>query len=636
MAGMARQIQDGVSRIVLSVILAMALAISVSSLPISPPDGAGSREGDKESGGGGGGGDNLGNWHWPSEGGKAKAEKLFLSIPSADSARESLKSITAYDHLAGTEGCRKAAIYVHKRLAAALAAPGAGTQIEMHTPETLLQYPISRSVTMLSPTVYQAPLSEAALPGDATSDTPWRNLTFNAYSANGDVTAEAVYANFGTPDDFDALDKAGVSVKGKVVIVRYGVCFRGLKVMNAQARGAAAVIIYSDPAEDGFEKGPVYPEGPYRPKDGVQRGSAQFASLCAGDPARIYSSKTTLELCGYTTEDLLPKIPVLPMSWGDAQPILQHLTGPPPPDGFKGGIPDVPYSVGPGPAVVRVQVESEMKIRSIWNVVATIPGKDYGTPDDRMVVLGNHRDAWVFGASDPNSGTAALIEVARGIGALLKKGWRPKRTIKICSWDAEEYGLIGSTAWGETFEDELSSKAIAYINMDVAVAGQELVVGASPLLAPLVRDVTSVLEDPSTGKTLLDVWGGNARTLGTGSDYTVFLDRLGIPCIDLSFKEAHTTAGGRCIVRSVPLCLRLVQLDRRVRRPWLPLSPRCRQTVGPRHDPARRQRCGSHVPHLARVGPFRVRRRCREDETRRCRGLRRAMWGFKVGGGGFC
>jgi len=254
-----------------------------------------------------------------------------------------------------------------------------------------------------------------------------------------------------------------------------------------------------------------------------------------------------MELCGFEPQDVIPKIPVLPMSYGDALPLLQNLVNPPgmkPPANFQGALPLV-YQTGPGPAVVSVEVNNDINPGLIHNIYATIPGVDYGTPDDRLVVLGNHRDAWVFGAVDPNSGTAALLEVARSFGTLLRKGWRPRRTIMLCSWDGEEYGLLGSTAWGELHASLLSEKAVAYLNVDVGVSGRDLSVHVSGLLSGVVRGAINDLTDPASGKPLSQVWDGVMGDLGSGSDYTVFLDRLGIPSLDLSFrqKQAPTLYG---------------------------------------------------------------------------------------------
>ncbi len=382
-------------------------------------------------------------------------------------------------------------------------------------------------------------LGELVLEEDPTSDTVWRNHTYLGYSPAGEATAELVYANYGRPQDFDVrecdttgclctcvqcdsdaspqcihpsneltsqqvLAAAGVEVAGRIVIVRYGRCFRGLKVMNAQERGAVGVLIYSDPAEDGFAKGDTYPDGPWRPEWGVQRGSSAFMSLCTGDPARAASAQsikevggvgsigqgkrrettspagwilnspsppTHTQICGYETDELRPSIPALPISYGDAKPLLERLEGPEAPADFQGGL-YLKYHLGPSPStVVRMQTHNREFTSDIWNVIGVLPSPDYGTPRDRLVLLSNHRDAWVFGAVDPNSGTAGLLEVAKGFGTLWRLGWRPKRTIILGSWSGEELGLIGSTHFGETNARELSRKAVAVLNCDSAVSG---------------------------------------------------------------------------------------------------------------------------------------------------------------------
>eukprot|EP00960_Hanusia_phi_P075652 768452-Hanusia_phi.AAC.7 len=313
--------------------------------------------------------------------------------------------------------------------------------------------------------------------------------------------------------------------------------------MNAERRGAIGCIIYSDPQDDGYQRGPTYPDGPWRPEQAVQRGSVQFNSLCAGDPARKYSKKSTMDLCGYATEDLIPSIPVLPISYQDAAPLLKNLVSPGDlPPGFQGGLP-FQYATGPGPARVNLVVNNKFEARKIWNVFATIPSGNFGTEEDRFVLAGNHRDAWVYGAADPNSGTAALLEMARGLGNMLRKGWKPRRTVVLCNWDGEEYGLLGSTAWGEKRAKVLSSKSVVYLNVDVGVAGPHLSVHASPFLSPVITNVSRMFLDPGTGEPLDRAWGGAIGTLGSGSDYTVFLDHLGIPSVDLSWRH-NTSAYG--------------------------------------------------------------------------------------------
>lgn len=312
----------------------------------------------------------------------------------------------------------------------------------------LLSYPVERSVTLTlaNGTTERLALAEAIVDSDSTSDTVWRNRTFNGYGPSGVADATYVYANYGLPADFDALAAAGVSVAGRVVLVRYGKCFRGLKVMNAESRGAIGVIIYSDPADDGAARGPVYPNGPWRPATSVQRGSVQYLSLCPGSP----SGGRAESVCGFAEADTMPKIPVLPISAHDATPLLNALadtTVMPPAAGFQGAVASASYNAGPSTATVRVYTNNTFAVSPIWNIIATIPGSlPYAA--DRRVLVGNHRDAWVFGATDPNSGTTVLLETAHALSAAYVQGWRPARTLQLCNWDGEEYGLLGSTAYG--------------------------------------------------------------------------------------------------------------------------------------------------------------------------------------------
>jgi N-acetylated-alpha-linked acidic dipeptidase len=364
-------------------------------------------------------------------------ESTFLSTTSASGARSHLQFYTSIDHVAGTPGDFATAQYTQQVL------QGYGLQADIISFRTLLNYPINRSLELISAPTYTASLEEDIYPQDPTSDNHWRNLTFHGYGASGDVTGELVYANYGSYEDFQLLQEAGIDFSGKIVLTRYGRVFRGLKVQNAEAFGAIGCLIYSDPADDGFVQGTVYPDGPWRPKSGVQRGSVQFLSRCSGDPGFIERDPT---ICGYPTSELIPNIPSLPLSWGDALPLLQQMGGmAAPSSAWVGGL-NVSYSVGPGPATVHLTVHHEYGVQELWNVVATIPGSH---PDpaiaDQQVLLSNHRDAWVYGSTDPNSGTAALLEIARGLGALLAGGWQPQRTIKLLSWDGEEYGLLGST-----------------------------------------------------------------------------------------------------------------------------------------------------------------------------------------------
>jgi len=471
-------------------------------------------------------------------------EEKFRAIPNPDSAREHLRQLTMEPHIAGTKEDYATAIYVRDQL------KSYGLAAELKEYDVWLNYPKSPSVLELITNRRQKlSVTEAVVPGDPTSTSPKITPLFNGYSATGDVTAPVVYANYGLPNDYEALKNIGVDVKGKIVIVRYGNSFRGVKAKVAQDQGAIGCIIYSDPADDGYVQGDVYPKGPWRPVASGQRGSVQFLFDYPGDP--LTPGKPAIpgvpRLKPEEATDLT-RIPVQPISYDVARFIIQPLEGPVRPRGFQGGLPFA-YHVG-GTDAVKLHLKTDMdyKQRPIWNVVARIPGD---SDKDHLVVLGNHRDAWVFGAVDPNSGTSTMLEVAKGFGELLKQGWKPKRTIVLCSWDAEEYGLIGSTEWVEENAVELKANAVAYLNLDAAVSGSHFGASSVPSLWKLIRDVTKDVKDPKTGKSVYQQWQdrnregrsetddstGEARieALGSGSDYTPFLQHLGVPSTDMGF-----------------------------------------------------------------------------------------------------
>ncbi len=378
------------------------------------------------------------------------------------------------------------------------------------------------------------------------------------------MTAPVVYANYGTPADFARLDALGVSVKGKIVLVRYGTNYRGVKAYIAEERGAAGVLIYSDPADDGYARGDKYPEGPYRPDTGVQRGSIQYMFQYPGDITTpgVASTPNLPESQRLPPEKApsQPHIMSLPISYHDAEPILANLGGPGAPAGFQGALPFHYHVGGAAEITVHLQLKEDYAYRTIWDVTGTIPADPAGKEDaDSWVVAGNHRDAWTYGAVDPNSGTAAMLESVHGIGVLLKEGWKPKRRIIFASWDAEEEGLIGSTEWAEDHAKELAG-AVAYFNMDVGVSGPEFNSSAVPSLKDFIRAVTREVPSPKGG-TVYDAWldtqknqrgrqanngfneqrpGAGSSTdpvrigdLGSGSDYTPFLQHLGVPATDI-------------------------------------------------------------------------------------------------------
>jgi N-acetylated-alpha-linked acidic dipeptidase len=472
-------------------------------------------------------------------------EEQFRAVPSPASAREHLRRLTLEPHVAGTKEDYATAVYVRDQLRSY------GLDAELREYQVWMNYPNAPTVLELITTKRQRlETREAVVPGDPTSANPKITPLFNGYSPSGDVTAPVVYANYGLPNDYEELQKAGVDVKGKIVIVRYGNSFRGVKAKVAQDHGAVGCIIYSDPADDGYMQGDVYPKGPWRPVASGQRGSVQYLFDYPGDP--LTPGRPAIEgvprLKPEEATDLT-RIPVQPIAYDVARQIIAPLKGPVRPRNFQGGLPFAYHAGGTDDVKVRLKTDMDYKQRPIWDVITRIDGADQ---KDRWIVLGNHRDAWVFGAVDPNSGTAAMLEVGRGLGQLLKSGWQPRRSIVLCSWDAEEYGLIGSTEWAEEFASELKDKAVAYLNLDAAVSGPHFGAQTVPSLWKLLRAVTRDVKDPKSGKSVYQAWqdrtndlrseeerhtAGEARIgpLGSGSDYTPFLQHLGIASTDMSF-----------------------------------------------------------------------------------------------------
>jgi N-acetylated-alpha-linked acidic dipeptidase len=480
-------------------------------------------------------------------------EEEFRSVPAPDSAREHLRRLTVEPHVAGTKEDYATAVYVRDQIRSY------GISSELKEYDVLLPYPKQPSIVeLISPRRERLTVKESVIPEDPSSSNPKIIPLFNGYSPSGDVTAPLVYVNYGLPPDYEALKKLGVDVKGKLAIARYGNSFRGVKAKVAEDNGAIGLIVYSDPADDGYMQGDVYPKGPWRPSSSGQRGSVQYGFQAPGDPLTpgkpAVPGVPRLKLEEVTT---VPRIPVQPLSYGDARRLLEPLRGPVRPKGFQGGLP-FPYHVG-GTEYVRVHLKTLMdyQVRKIWDVISRIDGDE---EKDRWVIMGNHRDAWTFGAVDPNSGTTAMLEAARAFGALLKKGWKPRRTIVLGSWDGEEYGLLGSTEWVEENADELKEKAVAYLNVDSAVSGSNFGASSVPSMWKLIRGATRDIKDPKTGQTVYKQWQehahdqepdpemtnaevdsdtpiGEARinALGSGSDFTPFLQHLGIPASDMGF-----------------------------------------------------------------------------------------------------
>jgi N-acetylated-alpha-linked acidic dipeptidase len=495
---------------------------------------------------------------------QAKWDAVFLTVPDPELARQHLKILTSAPHWASSPEDYATAEYVADRFKAA------GLQTEIVPFSVLLNKPLSILIEAFDASgnkILSGPNPEHVDPGTLAASDPdidrFQNdprvaPEYNDWSPPANITAPVVYANYGRLSDFQRLAELGISVKGKIVLVRYGAVYRGVKVYIAQQYGAKGVLIYSDPADDGDKTTPKYPAGPRRPDSAVQRGSVQFLPIYPGDPSTpgVASTPSLPESQRIPTDKLqydLPSIPVSPLSSADAAPILRALGGPAAPRDWQGGL-DFSYHLGSGPVGVHLRITRDIRLRTIWDVIGKIPG---ATDPHHLVIAGNHRDAWVYGASDPNSGTAAMLEAVHGLGVLLQQGWRPARTIILGSWDAEEEGMIGSTEWVEQHSAELQS-AVAYFNVDVAVSGPRFSAAAVPSLRQFVRQVAA--EVPSAdGGTVAQRWRkqeDRGRTnpsprnisrdapasseddlhlgdLGSGSDYTPFLEHDGVPSTDI-------------------------------------------------------------------------------------------------------
>ncbi len=469
-------------------------------------------------------------------------EATFEQHLNPENLRVWMKKITAKPHHVGSAYTSEKVKY----MADLFESWGYDVEVEEFT--VLFPKPKTRLLELVSPTRFKARLVEPALDEDKSSQVRKDMLPgYNAYSADGDVTAELVYVNQGIPRDYEELEKLGIDVKGKIVIARYGGSWRGIKVKVAAEHGAIGCIIYSDPLDDGYSRGDVYPEGAYRPGFGVQRGSVSDMPLYPGDPLTPgVGSKPDTERYELSASPTLMKIPVLPISYNDALPFLEALGGPVVPSRWRGALP-ITYHVGPGPAKVHLKLEFDWNLETAYNVIARMEGSDF---PDQWVMRGNHHDAWVFGAKDPTSGMVSLMEEARAIGELAKTGWRPKRTIVYAGWDAEEPGLLGSTEWVEYHAAELRDKLAIYINTDSNGRGF-WGAGGSHTLEKFINEVGRTVTDPQTGVSVSDraralqQANGNdeAETrkdlriypLGSGSDYTPFLQHLGIASLNMGF-----------------------------------------------------------------------------------------------------
>ena len=494
---------------------------------------------------------------------EAAWEERFLALPQPASLRQSLRVLTAQPHMAGTPADRANAEYV----AGVFRASGWSTRIVRYL--AWLPYPRLVRVTAITNHRQLLPNYEAPIAGDRFSAMNSAVIGFNAYSPSGDVTAPVVYVNYGLPEDYAVLKQDGISVRGDIVLARYGKSYRGIKAQLAAAHGAVGCLLYSDPNDDGFHAGLVYPQGAWRPASGIQRGSI-LNNNYPGAPLKPGQAPPAWEAAAWKAA--LPTIPTAPLSWQAAAPILEALAGRPAPQAWQGGLP-VTYHFG-GTLQVQAHIHLVMsyKYRTIWDVIGTMRGRHAGE-----VLIGNHRDAWTFGAVDPNSGTMVLLALARGLGHLYAQGWRPRRTIKLCSWDAEEFALIGSTDYAERHTPGLRRKAVAYFNLDEGDYGPNFTPGAVPSLRRLIYSVARAVPAPpvtTTGsvfplsgcaaQTVFQAWScasaaqpvavpsmtapasapvtstlPRINVIGGGSDFEPFLDHVGIATADISFSGPY-------------------------------------------------------------------------------------------------
>jgi N-acetylated-alpha-linked acidic dipeptidase len=478
-----------------------------------------------------------------------EVEQTFKAIPSPTEERRQHRIFTAEPHLAGSKRNNELAGYIADEWR-----KQGLEDVVIRRYDVYATAPKSSFLELVAPVRYRAGLREAAYPEDPDSKNPRVSSAWSGMSISGEVTAPVVYAHSGNPEDYDLLRKQGISVKGKIVLVRYSnpYSYRGFKALTAEREGAAAMLVYSDPAEDGFKKGKVFPEGPWGPETHIQRGAITYDFMVPGDPLTPgWASLPGAKRIPLEQAVSVPKIMALPLSWHDAQPILENLGGPVAPADWQGGL-AIEYHLGGEQARVHLKIEMDNSIRPYYVVEGRIRGSEF---PDEWVVMGNHRDAWVFGGVDPSSGTASLMEMTRAFGRLTKQGMRPRRTLVFCSWDGEEVGLTGSTEWGEQLVDELRKKAVAYLNVDEATSGANFEGSAVGSLTPMLVEASHTLQDPASGKTLYDAWkdwdirkkkdakeSGEVTDfnladtrIGSGSDHTVFLNFVGMPVMQLGF-----------------------------------------------------------------------------------------------------
>ncbi|HEV8703251.1 MAG TPA: M28 family metallopeptidase [Candidatus Polarisedimenticolia bacterium] len=476
-------------------------------------------------------------------------EALLLSLPDTARVEEHARVLTGEPHIAGTPGNARVQRYIADRF------KEAGLDVEMKSYDVYMGYVNRALLEQVAPEPRLLTRPEEGVPEDRDASDPRASLNWNAYSPSCDLTREVVYVNHARPEDFAALDRLGVSVKDRLVLARYYRGYRGGKAQEAQKRGAAGIIFYSDPMEDGYYRGDVYPHGPWGPESHFQRGATAFDYIVPGDPLTPgWASLPGARRIDPRQAENLPRIPSVPISWRDALVVFRNLAGPAVPRGWQGGLP-LTYHVGPGPARLHLRIEASFERRAITNVIGVLRGS---AEPEKIVLLGNHHDAWVYGAVDPASGTAAMLELARVAGELKRRGFPPRRTLVFGNWDAEEWTLTGSTEWGEEREDDLARNGVACLNIDSAAAGPNFQATAVPTMRRLISEALRDVRDPRSGEdlfavTLRDDEEGaftpiynapavehrahriNYDILGSGSDYTVFFNHIGMPSLDAGF-----------------------------------------------------------------------------------------------------
>lgn len=460
-------------------------------------------------------------------------ESSLKAIPDPVVCRQHSTALTEHPTLVGSDWDWQNVQYSLEKLRSY------GLKPELKTYYVYMSLPRTIQVEMVAPTAYTAKTKE--------NGWPWQQhfedvvVGYTAYSRSGDVTADLIYVNYGVPEDYARLAELGVDVRGKIVIARYGKVYRGVKNKVAQEHGAAGLILFSDPADDGYVKGPVYPDGPWRPPDGIQRGTTMYLFEYAGDPLTPgwAATESAHRLDPSNASNLPHAVPTTPLAYGEAEPLLRAMGGPAAPSGWQGGLPFA-YHLGPGPATVHLKLDIDYQIKPIWDIVVKIPGTKY---PDQWVVLGAHRDGWTYGSSDSNSGFVVIMETARALAQLQQQGWRPERTIVLGGWDGEEYGQLGSTEWAEESEQQLSKNAVVYLDLDSAGGGSYFTAAGVPSLDALLYDVAKEVEEPRTpGRSVFEDWAARSGQasppidrLGGGYDYEVWIDHLGVPTIQMVF-----------------------------------------------------------------------------------------------------